>query len=387
MGSEENSISATIVALTASIAVIGANSLALGPIAPSISADLGVTVTATMTAAGGYGLGTAGGALWLSGHIDRLGVKRALALALAGLFAAFVASALAPGVAALVFAQAVAGIAAGVALPAIYAFAAAIAPKGRESRVLGRVIVGWTLSLVVGVVLSSLLADVVHWRAVYALLAGFTAAAWFRIARIPYHAAPPAASRRAGLGELLRFEGVVPLLAICFAYMTAFYGSYAYIGDHIHSMLEMPVRAAGLIALTYGLGFGAAVFGDPYIDRFGAHRMLPLSLLLIAGVYLGLGLAADSYVGLLAIGGLWGLVNHFGLHLIVAGLSAIDAGNRGAILGLNSAVTYLAASFGALAFGPLYAAFGFSSLACLAAAVTAAAALLAFSKAKVLQRA
>lgn len=77
----------------------------------------------------------------------------------------------------LVAAQAVAGIAAGVAMPAIYASAAAIAPPGRESGTIGVVLTGWTVSMVAGVSLSAVLADLVHWRAVFAAVAVLSAIA------------------------------------------------------------------------------------------------------------------------------------------------------------------------------------------------------------------
>lgn len=369
-----------VAVLTAAIATIGANSLALGPIAPSIAADLSAGITATMTAAGSYGLCTALGALALSGLIDRLGVQRALSWSLGALTVAFAASALAPSIGGLVLAQGAAGFAAGLGLPAIYAYAAQIAPKGRESTILGRVLVGWTLSMVAGVSLSSLIADLVHWRAVYAMLAAFAAAACLCVVLARRGENPRRASTPLSPIAVLRIDGVAPLLIICFAYMTAFYGTYAYIGDHLHTALGLPVRASGLIVIAYGIGFGAAVFGDPYIDRFSARRTLPLSILAIALTYAGIGLGAGAYGGLIALGLLWGLVNHFGLNLIVAGLSATDPDKRGAILGMNSAVTYVAASVGALVFGPLYEALGFAALAYIAAGVTAAAAALALAR-------
>src|SRR5262245_59198918 len=157
--------------LTGCIGVIGCNSLGLGPIAPAVALSLGATVPAVMTAASAFGLGTAASALFLARHIDRFGQWRMLRLAIAVLAVALVLSALATSVAWLVAAQLVAGIASGVALPAIYGGAAAVAPRGRESRTIGIVLTGWTLSMVAGVSLSALVADLFHWRAVYAAIA------------------------------------------------------------------------------------------------------------------------------------------------------------------------------------------------------------------------
>ncbi|WP_292113070.1 MFS transporter, partial [Mesorhizobium sp.] len=157
--------------LTGCIAVIGSNSLVLGPIAPAVAASFGASVPAVMTAAAAFGLGTSASALFLARYIDRIGARRMLQGALLLLALALVASALAPTVAALVAAQLVAGIAAGIAMPAIYASSAAIAPPGRESGTIGVVLTGWTLSMVAGVSLSAVLADLIHWRAVFAAVA------------------------------------------------------------------------------------------------------------------------------------------------------------------------------------------------------------------------
>lgn len=364
--------------LTGSIAVIGANSLAISPIAPIIGADIGADITKTMLAAGGYGIGTTIGALFLSRIIDSFGAKKALCWALFALVVAFLGSALSPTIEMLIASQFAAGLAAGVGLPAIYAFTALIAPKGQESTLLGRVLVGWTISMVAGVSLSSVIAEFYHWRGVYAGLAGLTALALIFVSRTHYEQSRRRSSETLSALNALGIKGVPSLVLICLAYMTAFYGTYGYIGDHIHTQLDLPVTAGGVIALVYGLGFGAAALGDPYIDRYGSRRILPWCFLSIALIYALIGLGSGSYFLLMAVSFLWGLVNHFGLNLIVAGLCAIDARHRGAILGLNSAVTYLAASLGVLSFGPLYETGGFSMLAFVACIAVGAAALVGF---------
>lgn len=366
-----------VAVLTGCVAVIGANSLALGPIAPAIARDLGSGIATTMVAAAGYGFGTTLGALFLSRLIDGLGVKQALSGALLGLVVAFIASAAAPSIAVLIAAQFAAGLAAGIGLPAIYAFTAVIAPRGQESTVLGRVLVGWTISMVAGVSLSSLLADLLHWRFVYGGLALCAAGAFLALRHLAPHTDPNPAGSSGSALSALAIPGVLPLIGICLAYMTAFYGTYAYLGDHIHTVLGLPVSAGGLAALVYGAGFGAAAFANPLVDRFGRSRVMPASFLFIAIIYALIGLVDQAYGALLVLCLGWGLANHFGLNLIVAGLSEIRPDRRGSILGLNSAATYLAASTGALAFGPLYEVYGFSSLAFTAALLTAGAALLA----------
>ena len=366
-----------VFALTGCVALIGSNSLALSPISPAVAADFSTGVAQIMTAAAAYGLGTAVGALLLARHIDRLGPQRVLVLALGVFGLALLVGAAAMQPLQLILSQAAAGLAAGVALPAIYARAAEVAPPGREGETIGFVLTGWTLSMVAGVSLSAVLADVLHWRAVFGLLAALALIATVALAR---RAQPPrlVAGPAPSPWRALRLPGVGRLLAICATYMTAFYGVYAYLGDHVVAGLQLSTTAAGLIALTYGLGFGLAALLDGVIDRVGPAKAMPPAFLAIAAVYLLLALSSDSYTALAAVAFLWGLLNHFGLNVLILRLTACAPAQRGTLMGLNSAVTYLCVTLGTLSFAPLYQGGGFALAAGVAALLCAAGALLAY---------
>ncbi|MEO5324941.1 MFS transporter [Mesorhizobium sp. CC13] len=359
--------------LTACVAVIGSNSLVLGPIAPEVANGFGTSVALVMAASSAFGLGTAASALFLARYIDRLGARRMLQRALALLALALGASALAPAIPMLIAAQLLAGVAAGIALPAIYSSAAAIAPRGRESGTIGVVLTGWTLSMVAGVSLSAVLADLVHWRAVFGVVAMLAATAAASLSTISLADRPSGTAAPAPL-QALSTPGIVPLLIACGAFMTAFYGVYGYLGDHLHQGLGRPVSANGLAAVSYGIGFGAAALLDGIVDRLGARRVMPFAYLAVAAVYVLLAAIAGSFAALVAAMALWGLANHFGLNVLVMRLSALDPARRGTIMGLNSAVTYLAVFVGTTAFGPLYASFGFTVSALAAAGLMLVAA-------------
>ena len=361
--------------LTTCVGVIGSNSLALGPIAPEVARSLGADVPAVMTASAAFGLGTAASAVFLGRLIDRHGPRRMLAAALLLLAAGLAGSAFAPALPLLVAAQLVVGIAAGIALPAIYTLASVIAPAGRESETIGLVLTGWTLSMVAGVPLSAAIADLAGWRTVYFVVAAATlvACAGVRLAAVLEHPGGKATSPLAALGV----PGVAPLLVACAAFMAAFYGVYGYIGDHLHGALGLPVSANGLVAVSYGLGFGGAAFLDRLIDRFGANRLLPLIFLAVAGVYISMSAASGSYPAMLANVFLWGLANHFGLNVLILRLTGLDPARRGAIMGLNSGVTYLSLFAGTLGFGAVYAGTDFHILPLAAAGLMLAAAFAA----------
>ncbi len=353
--------------LMSAIGVVGANSLVLSPIASDVAGAFeGHGASDVMVASAVYGAGTALSALFLAPQADRIGLRRALLWALTVLAVALVASALAPNLAVLVLAQGITGLGAGLALPAIYGLAADISPKGQESETLGKVLTGWTLSLVAGVSLSAVLADLVHWRAVFALMAVASVSLWVSVLRLEVSRKSVADVSTSPL-RAFRVSGVKPVLMAVAAFMSAFYGLYAYLGTHMTTTLGYSTAVAGVASLIYGIGFGAVAPLDRLIDRFGAAKAAPVVFSLLIVVYLLIAGVSQSGVAVLAACLVWGAVNHLGLNIMVGQLSALSVSQRGAILGLYSATTYVAMFVGTAGFGRVYGAYGFQVIAVLSA--------------------
>ena len=367
--------------LAGAVAVVGSNSLLLSPILGDVGAGLGASPVEVARAIPAYGGAVAVSALLLGPRIDRLGGRRALRLGLAAVAAATLASALAPGWPALAAAQAVAGAGAGVALPAVYALATALAAPGAAARLLGRVLAGWSAALVGGVPAAAFLTELAGWRSPFLALAALAAlAAAAAGALLPADRDPaPAGAPADGPLAPLRYSTVAPLLLICLAFMAAFYGVHAFAGLHLRAALGLGAGEAGLVVLAYGLGFGAAGLGDRALDRIGPRRALPLALAAAAAaaIYAALAVGPPGFAAALALAAAWGCANHGGLNALILLLAAARPERRGAVLGLNSAVTYLGATLGTAAAGPLYAAAGFAWLAGAAALLAAGAAALA----------
>ncbi len=335
-----------VLVLAGSIAVIGANSLALSPIAGAIACSFpGAGAAGVMKAAAVYGLATAASALTLAPAV-RIG-QRGLVRSLFALMLALAISACAPDLLVLCLAQALAGLAAGCALPAIYALSAQVAEKGRESQTLGMVLTGWTVSLVVGVSLSALVADFAHWRFVFTGLT--VAAGWLAIevGRTGDWGLHIGSARPSSPMTALRVHGIAPALLTVAAYMTAFYGLYTYFGPHLTGVLRLSTASAGLAPAAYGLGFGVAAVVDRLLDRYGAATAAPPAFLTLGLVYCALAATSTHAAILIALCLVWGLANHIGLNLIVGRLTALDPSQQGAIMGLYSAVTYLTVFRGA----------------------------------------
>lgn len=353
--------------LMAAVTIVGSNSLALSPVALEIGRGFGgASAQDVLVAASLFGAGTAVAAVGIAPFADRVGLSRALFLAICVLVLGMAGTALAPALWVVWLAQAVAGLGSGVALPATYGLAAEIAPKGRESTFLGRVLMGWTLSLVFGASAAALIAEVAGWRAVHAVLAGLGLLVLLAMAVSP-RMGEVRAAQGASPWAALRVPGIGAALSVAGGYMAAFYGLYAYVAPHLQAGLGWPVWMAGAVPLVYGIGFGLASLGDPWIDRFGPRRVAPWVFGVLVVQYLALAAVAESAWALVGLCLSWGMINHLGLNLIVGRLAALDPARRGAVLGLNSGVTYLAMFVATAGFGWMEAGFGLAACALMAA--------------------
>ena len=370
-------LSRQLLSLTLAIATVGLQALMVAPLLTDMARDLAVGPAAIGRAVGLYGAGVAVAALIAAPRLDAWPRRRALALALAALGLALAGCALAADAVMLAVAMAACGLAAGVILPATYALAGDLAPQELRSRAVGRVIVGWSVAMVLGVPAAALLAEQLGWRGAYAVIAGVAGLAALAVLRLPA-ARQPEGARLVPYRVALAQPGVVRLLVMTLAYMMAFYGCYTFLTDHLRATDDLGPSLGGWISLSYGLGFGVAVLGDGLLDRWGPWRVAAPAFLVLAGLMLLLPLAAaESPWAVVVLALPWGVVNHFGLNVLVSLLSSGEPALRGAVMGLYSAVTYIAHFLAGAGLGLVYAGAGFTAVAVIAAAGLAVAATMA----------
>ncbi len=361
-----------IILLTAAIAVVGANSMVLAPITGAVSRDLGGDPADIVQAAAAYGVTTAISAIFLAPRADVIGPHKALYQAVILLLISMLASVVSPNLWALIAAQAFSGIGAGMAIPAIYTLAPQLGPKGQEKRSMGLVLSGWTLALVGGVAASGFLAEWAGWRSVYRVLAVALVGVFIAMHRIDLTVDMSEARTTSPL-TALKVTGIWRGLFAAGMLMLGFYGTYAFIGAHVHDALGLGTDSAAVVTLFYGTGFGLAALIDKYVDRLPQRIAGGLAFGGLTLVYLAQSVYGAAYVALIATALIWGIVQHLALNFVVSRLAGLDASQRGAVLGLNSAVTYLAVTGGALAFRPAYEAGGLALCSLLSACCAAAA--------------
>ncbi|MCC5991942.1 MAG: MFS transporter [Rhodobacteraceae bacterium] len=363
-----------IAALLAAVLLVGSNAFVLSPILSEVANGLASEPFQIAWAISAFGAATALSALMLAGLIDRMPAGRVLGGAALLLALAQGASAISESWFQLCLSQAVAGVAVGILLPGTYATAATTAPAGQEAARLGLVLTGWALSLVLAVPLAAFVAGQFGWRTVYLLLAGLSAVVGVGLI-LSLRGVRGDAVTRLPPWRALRVAGVGPLLVAMFAYMTAFYGSFAFFGEGIREAFGLSAQGAGVFVLAYGLGFGLGGLGLGMMAPLITRGYILLVLLGIAASYAGWGFALTTPLMAFIAAMIWGILNQLGLNALVVSQARRATGARGAVMGLNSAVTYSAVFAGPVIMGPIHAGAGFAAVSGFAAILVLAGAV------------
>jgi DHA1 family inner membrane transport protein len=368
--------------LTLGISLIGCNSFLISPVMSDIGASLNATPAQVARAISSYGGATALSSLLLSRWLPQFGLRRSIRFGCLMLLIGVLLSGLSVNWPMLVIAQGIAGLAAGVMLPAIYSMVAVISPQGRESEIFGKVITGWSVAMVAGVPVSSVIAAAFGWRFSYFLVVAIAAVACAGLSDLcEVKAVGPKPYMRAASAGNRYLTG---MFVVCFLYMTAFYGIYSFLGVHVRKSFDASAGLAGLFVMAYGVGFGLASFCGKFIDRITPRLAIFYILLGISGVYLAMGYLEANRNWLIGLCIVWGFINHLGLNSIVVNISLAAPDRKTVNLGLFSTISYGGTLIAGLAFGHCYEARGFAYIlyiACSICVVSAVAARVATTRA------
>jgi predicted MFS family arabinose efflux permease len=356
------------------IATVGLQALMLSPMLPDMAADLRATAREIGFATGAYGLGVALSALVAAPQLGRWRKVPALRTAFLVMAAGLALCAFTWDWRILVAGQAFSGLAAGIILPGTYALAAELSAPEARSRAIGKVIFGWSVAMVAGIPLAALLADLLDWRGTFGTVSIACLSMTLLMRRISSGSA--AAADVASYARALRVPGMKLCFLATFAYMIGFYQTYTFIGDHVRHLHEAGAWLGGVVAASYGIGFGAAVLFNAWQDRVGPVRLMAVGLLAVGANYLVLPFALQAFWSALAYPFIWGLANHICLNVLVSFIGAAPPAERSTAMGLFSFITYVAVGLGGAVYGSVYAEAGFMAVSFAAMAGLLIAALL-----------
>lgn len=343
--------------------VIGTAAIALAPILAIVAQGLAVSVAAAGQSMTAYAVSTAvlmPLALLATGGWPR---KRLLLAALGVFVIGTALCALATGLAMLIAGRVLMGLGT-TFVPVAAAVAIALVDEQRRGRALALVFLGMSLAWVLGLPAVAWAGAAWGWRAAVAGTSAMSLLAWAAVAVVvPSHIAAPGASL-AGLSRLSRRVPIWRVLGLTFAYFTASYVVFAYLGPVLQALVPMP---APRLALTLGLfGMAGAVgtlVGGQATDRLGARRTLCVQLGVLGAALALLPFAAGRWPALLAVLLLLALASFGMMPPQQARLAALAPRETPLALSLNTSVLYVGTAAGAALGGAMAPLFGLERLA------------------------
>jgi MFS transporter, DHA1 family, inner membrane transport protein len=189
--------------------------------------------------------------------------------------------ALAPGFDTLIAARVAAGVAGGTYAPAAYALAASLAAEGRRGAALSAVGFGLSFATVLGLPIGNQIGHWYGWRAAFVFIAIVSVVAAVALLLSMPRARPPASSAvplRARFAPLVDGRTLLALLPNL-AWYAGILGFYSFLGA---SFAEARFSVAAVTAIFFVYGIGALTgsrAGGPLADRFGAARVIAVTLL------------------------------------------------------------------------------------------------------------
>lgn len=258
-----------------------------------------------------------------------------LLAALAGFVVANTATAASPYYAPVLVARCVAGVSAGLLWALLAGYASRMVDARQRGRAIAIAMLGAPVAMSVGIPLGTALGAALGWRATFAGVTALTLAliAWVR-ASLPDAPGRPS-GERLPVARVLRMPGVLPVLAVMFAYVLAHNILYTYIAPFLASAgmgarIDATLFAFGAASFA-GIGLTGVWIGN------GLRRLALASIALFALASVLLGVASGSPAVVYASVAVWGLT--FGGAATVFQTASANAAGEAADVAQSMIVT------------------------------------------------
>lgn len=321
------------------------------PLGPDFAAELGIPLSQLGLLGGSYTASAAVAGALGSKFLDRFDRRKALCVALFGLFISTGLAGLARDLSTLMAARVLAGAFGGPASSVALAVIADVIPSRRRGRALGLMLSGFAVASVFGVPLALELARRVGWRAPFfaiAALGGLVSlGAVGYLPALRLHLAAP--GQRARIFDFLGERAVLFSLSATFCAMVSSFCITPNLSAYLQHNLSYPRAQLSLLYLVGGsVSFAVTRWVGAYVDRLGGARVATLGSALFVLVML------VSFVGVLP--GLSSMLV-FALFMAASAIRNVSLNaltsrvpqphERARFMSLQSAMQHSAAAFGA----------------------------------------
>ena len=272
---------------------------------PSMSADLGVSESATGQLVTTYAIGTAVAAIPLTVATAGWRRKRLLLTGVAGFAVANTVTAVSAYFPVTMVARFVAGVAAGLVWALLAGYARRMAPVHLQGKAIAIVMAGIPLALSLGVPAGTLLGGALGWRVTFAAMTvlAVVLVGWI-LATVPDHPGQPRRGRTPVL-RVLTVAGVAPVLFVTLVFVLAHTILYTYIAAFLRRFGMG--GSVDVVLLVFGVASVVSIWiVGAHIDRRLRRLTLGCTLLVAAAATL-LAVVADSPPLVYVAVTLWGL--------------------------------------------------------------------------------
>jgi DHA1 family inner membrane transport protein len=343
-----------LLALAGTTFTQGVNTFVMAGVLRAMSEDLDVSVAMAGQVVTVFGIVYAISAPLATSWVARMDRRRALIIAMAAFSVASVGSALASSYEQLIAWRMVAAVTASVVTPIALAAAGEMAEPERAGRAVATVLGGFTVALVLGVPLGTLIGTAVNWRATFGLVAALaTVTTLVLLAALP--ALPSRAAAPSGRAWRLLMRAPVALnLGVTVSWMAGGIAVFTYVSLLVPRVTGVGESGLSGMLMAYGI---ACVLGNwaggVGADRWGSDRTAILSLVLTATALALLGGLAGvpltSWGALVAVGliALWGFGDWSVTAPQVQRITALEPAASDRLNALNGSAIYVGITAGA----------------------------------------
>jgi predicted MFS family arabinose efflux permease len=352
-----------ILALALGYFVVGTGAFVVAGLLNEISADLEVSVATAGQLIGVYSFALALGAPLLAGLIARF---QRCTLIVAGLVLFGVlqwVAAVVPDYGLLAVARGLTGVAAAVVTTQSIAAAGLIAAPEQRGQALGTMFLGFSLSVVAGVPLGTVLGAALGWRVALALVGLFSIISalwiyWLLPSKMPTESIDTTSWR-----SLAHNRAILWIVATTVLHSAGQFTLYTYFAPVFRDSLQADAKTIGLLFGWFGAcGIAGNLLMNRVTDRVGPTRAVLACLGVMAAAFVVWPLAAGSLAMMLLVLLLWGL-GGFAIHPVQqTRLVALAPALASVSVALNLSGTYLAQVLGAAIGGALISAVGSTAL-------------------------
>lgn len=321
-------------------------------ILPEIATDFGVGIGRMGYAIAAFSLTYAIASPLLAVATSRFGARVILITCLLVFAAANVAATLVTDFTFLLIARVVAAAADGLYAATACALVAQSAPPERKGFMLALVNLGVTLAFLVGVPLTTYLAELFRWPGPFFFVAALAAVTALALAiRLPHSSNPNVASLRERL-LIFSVPKMLPTLLVTVVSYVGLFTVYNFIAPLLLQTLPPHEYSLARLLFTFGLAtILGNVAGGLAADRWGANVIVIVSLAVLAAVLF----AADLFTGAVptayALMFILGFAHYMALTPLQYRIAQLGRDNAAIALALNGSSTYVGVALAAVVGG------------------------------------